>query len=82
MYGDPTPASEVVIHIDIDDLKKAINEERHHLNCPIISNILLWTPIPVSKFETDALDTSFVHFPDPSSDKAFDEKCRSASQVD
>jgi len=78
VYGDPTPASKVVVRIDhdTDDLKKAINEERGRLNCSAISNMLLWklnTPIPVSKFEKDALDTSFVHFPDPSSDDAFGE---------
>ena len=80
VYGDQAPASKVVVHIDndIDDLKKAINEERNRLNCPTISNMLLWklnTPIPVSKFERDALDTTFVHFPDPTSpDESFDRK--------
>ena len=77
--GDAAPASKVVVRVDrdIDDLKKAINEERGRLNCPAITNMLLWklnTPIPVSKFKRDALDTTFVHFPDPSSDEAFDGK--------
>jgi hypothetical protein len=79
VYGDPSSASQVHVHIDlkIDGLKKAINEERVRLNCPTISNMLLWkpnTPISVSNFETDALDTSFVRFPDPNSDEAFDGK--------
>ena len=78
VYGNETPASKVIVHIDsdIDDLKKAINDERARLNCPTISNMSLWklnTPIPVSKFGRDALDTTFVHL-DPSSDEAFDGK--------
>jgi hypothetical protein len=79
VYGDPSPASQVSVHIDlkIDGLKKAINEERNRLGFPPIRNMLLWkvnTPIPVSKFERDALEMSFASFPDPSSDEAFDEK--------
>ena len=79
VYGDPSPASQVYVHIDlkIDGLMKAINEERVRLNCPPLSKMLLWkpnTPISVSDFETDALDTSFVRFPDPSSTEGFDRK--------
>jgi hypothetical protein len=79
VYGDQSPASQVNVHIDlkIDGLKKAINEERVRLNCPPLSNMLLWkpnTPISISHFEMDALDTSFAHFPDPSSGVGFDTK--------
>lgn len=80
VYGDKSSASQVHIQTDlnIDGLKKAINEERFRLNCPTISNMLLWkptTPISVSNFETDALDRSFVRFPDPNSDEVFNGKC-------
>jgi hypothetical protein len=67
MYGDPSPASQVNVRIDlkIHGLEKAINEERARLNCPPLSEMLLWKPnTPISVFVTDALDTSFVRFPD------------------
>jgi len=50
----------LLLHIG---LKKAINEERVHLNCPPKFN----SPVSVSDFETDALDTSFIRFLEPSS---------------